>query len=191
MAYDVPFGLTQTVAPTVEPITVADVRTWGQFSGTTQDLSDKVLLERIKSAREQCETVSGLVFISTTFAMKLDCFPDEIQLPKPPWISLTSITYVDTAGATQTLASTVYRFDSAQGRISLEWGQVWPITLAVNNAVTVTFVSGFGTAASDLPARVRECVLATVQDRLEQHRLVFQLPPGVKEELKSLWSGRI
>jgi uncharacterized phiE125 gp8 family phage protein len=92
----------------------------------------------------------------------MDCFPPggeyyvdpdgsgyldtEIVVPRPPLASVTSITYVDGAGATQTLSLSVYTVDTSEepGRIRLAYGQSWPSIRDQRAAVTVRYVCGYG-----------------------------------------------
>ena len=98
--------------------------------------------------------------VNTTFTLKLDAYPTEIRPPRSPLSSVTSITYVDTDGNTQTEASSVYNVDTdtEPGRVSLAVNQSWSDTREQNNAVVVTFVAGYGAAASNVPAALREVV---------------------------------
>ena len=66
--------------------------------------------------------------------------------------SISSVTYLDADGATQTVAGSVYTLDNADehGRawVLLQDGEEWPDVGDYGNAVTVTFVAGYGAAAA-------------------------------------------
>lgn len=204
------FGLTLITAPVLEPVTAADVRTWGRFvSTTTGEYADAVLKDRIKAAREILETYTGSAFVTQTWALSLDAFPGglasfadgdfctsgfsagTIYLPKPPWQSIVSVQYVDFGGTTQTMTPTDYRFDATRGRLTPAYGKVWPVAQYVVGAVTVTFTTGYNTDPNNLPAQIREAVLEVVEDRLKNRGGMYQIPAGTKEKLNALWSGRI
>ena len=107
------------------------------------------------------EAVTWRALIQQTWVLTLPAFPAVIYLPKPPTASVTSIAYIDTAGASQTLSTDIYALDSRQepARIVTKFGQVWPATRAQNeNAVTVTFVAGYGASASSVPEPLRHAV---------------------------------
>lgn len=208
---ETPYGLALVTGPAVEPVLPADVRTWGQLSSSTGEYADAVLNDRIKAARELVEAFCDLCLITQTWALTLDRFPAAlgaynrwsvlqtqsasplamIGLPKPPWQSITTVQYVDLNGTTQTLSSALYQFDAARGRLAPAYGKTWPSTREQMNAVTVTFKSGFGDAATALPAQAREAVLEIVEDRLKNRGGMYQIPGGTKEKLLALWSGRI
>jgi uncharacterized phiE125 gp8 family phage protein len=112
-----------------------------------------------------------------TWALDLDGFHDVLYLPKPPFVAATSVTYLDAAGATQTLAGTAYdaRTDSlGQGRISLAYGQQWPQTLDYGECVTVNFTAGY--AIGSLPGALRAAILLTIGALYEQKSDVTSAP---------------
>ena len=109
---------------------------------------------------EEAEAYTQRSLITQTWECRLDRFPTDadggpsIRLWHGPVQSISSVRYVDTLGATQTLSGALYTTD-----LGLEPGFVlpavdtsWPDTLECANAVTVTFVAGYGDAASDVPA---------------------------------------
>lgn len=130
---------------------------------------DTLLTTLITAAQERCEDLLNRWLITGSHTLKLDAFPDEdrdIRLPAPV-TAITSIAYLDTAGASQTLAATVYAVDAADGnkpcqRLSLKYCQVWPSTYAQKEAVTITYVAGWATAA-DIPEAIRQGLLVYVQ----------------------------
>jgi len=206
-------GVSLVTGPSVEPISPVDVRTWGQIAATaiTGEYADAVINQRIKAAREIIEARAKIALVNQTWALTLDSFgasdrdgfsPDwgyrpawagdrPIYLPLFPWQSITSIQYVAPDGTTQTLSSSLYRFDSAEGRITPEYLQLWPITRTVINAVTITFVVGYGADGTFCPAMARECLLEIVEDRLKNRGGLYQIPNGTLEKIRSLWSGRV
>lgn len=186
------YGLKLITGPTVTPVSVADVRTWGRITGTTGEFAEAVLERTIKSAVKLAEKFTGLSFVHQTWSMFLDKFPAwEIELPKPPWDSITWVKYYDTNDVQQTLASSGYLFDAVQGRLTPVLNASWPATSARINAVDIKFVSGFGADGSDVPEDAREALLEIVQDRLKNRGGMFKIAPGTLEKLQSLWTGRI
>lgn len=143
---------TPDTAPTVEPITVREAADWARID-TTDD--DATLTALITVARQYAEGVTGQVFINATWKNYWDQFPpgDALLLSWSPLSSVTSIQYVDDDGATQTLAADQYTADVVTDppRIVEAYNVSWPSTRAVINAVTATFVAGYGAAASNVP----------------------------------------
>jgi uncharacterized phiE125 gp8 family phage protein len=72
---------------------------------------------------------------------------------------VTSITYTDENGVSQTWAASLYLVDPAGGRIQPAYGQVYPSTRAgILNAVAVRFVAGYGAAATAVPENLRHAM---------------------------------
>jgi uncharacterized phiE125 gp8 family phage protein len=123
----------------------------GAGAPATNTTSDPDLTRLIIQARRAAERKTRCALITQTWDLSLDAFPSwELRVPKPPLQSVTSITYVDTDGVTQTLAADQYLVDikSQPGLITPAYGLVWPSTRAQSNAVTIRFICGFGAAAT-------------------------------------------
>lgn len=141
--------------PAAEPITLTEAKLHLRVEHT---VDDDLITALIQAAREQAEHLTGRSLITQTWAQVLDAFPAaEIELGRPPVASITSITYVDPNGDTQTMSSSDYSLDSTTTPgyvLPAATLAAWPNTLDTANAVTVTFVSGYGDAA-DVPAAVK------------------------------------
>lgn len=153
-------GLFLVTAPTAEPVTLAQVKLHLRVDDSVEDA---LLTGLIRAAREHVETVTQRALMTQTWDLKLDAFPCDgaaIEIPKPPTQSVTSITYVDTAGVTQTWSSALYTTDlpsdpqGQPGRIVPAYQQVYPQTRDVPNAVTVRFVAGY-TAIGLVPDSIK------------------------------------
>lgn len=142
-----------TVAPASEPITVDEVKAQSRIESTDEDTYLAVL---IAAARAHVESMCGIAVITQTRVVKCDGFDDFDRLPIGPVASIASITYVDTDGNTQTLATSVYelRSDGLSASIVLKSGQSWP-TIQTGSRITVTAVCG--TAAA--PAEIKQAML--------------------------------
>lgn len=139
-----------TVAAGAEPVSLAQART--QCGITADDTYfDPRLTINIAAARSHCEKRNGVRYASQTVAIKCDGFADFTWLPEAPVTSIASITYVDTAGAAQTLSTDVYelRADGYEASIALKFGQTWP-AIQAGSRVTVTAVVGFAAAPGDV-----------------------------------------
>lgn len=140
--------LTLITRPACEPITLAEVK--GQL-GIPDTAHDTVISRRIVEAREWAETWTRRAFLTQTWDLYLDAFPDEIQVPLGPLQSVTAITYTDSDEAAQTLAPADYQVNTAGlfGRVKPAVGKSWPsASLESYNPVAVRFVSGFGTSGA-------------------------------------------
>jgi len=153
---------------TVEPVSTEEARKHLNITHTDDDAYIDVA---IAAAVRWAQKYTSRQFINATYKLRLLGFPREIRLPKPPLSSVTSITYIDTDGTSQTLASTVYQTDqyTEPARICEAYGQSWPSTRPdIYNAVTVTYVAGYGSTGSTVPAPIRQAILAFVHTNYEQ-----------------------
>ena len=142
-------SLKRTVAPTVEPITVQNLKAHARIGDVSDE--DPLAAEWITGCREMVEVDCQAALCTQTWTLQFDEFPcDVIEIPIWPLASVTSVTYIDNDGATQTWSSSYYIVNTASkpGRITLAYNAVWPVARCQENSVTVTFVAGFGVATA-------------------------------------------
>ena len=155
-------------APATEPVTSAEVKTSARIDGTEFDTQIAIIIPAIRAAAEH---ELGRRLITQTVEMVLDEFPtNEIDLTLPDAKSITSVKYLDDSGVEQTLSGAVYSLDddSTPSRVLLKYGQTWPITQDVPNAVRVRFVVGYGDAAA-VPSNVKLWIIAQCCAALDNH----------------------
>jgi uncharacterized phiE125 gp8 family phage protein len=153
-------------APAKEPISLLEAK-----EHLRVDLSDAdgIIMAYIKAAREYCEGFQNRSFINRTYELWLDEFPcdDEIKLPMPPLVSVTSVEYYDTVNTKFTMAAGDYfvAAKSEPGCVALAYGKSWPsITLRDNEAVCITYVAGYGSTVASVPSAVKQSILLLLGD---------------------------
>lgn len=151
-----------TVEPTIEPITLEALKTRLRI-GSTCDFDAELSLI-LTAARKQVEADSYRRLITQTVVGYMDEFQwvREIELRIAPVASITSITYVDLNGATQTYASSRYAVDikNTPPRIVLDTNEQVEYTEEnTPNAVAITFVAGYGSTAASVPAEARLAIV--------------------------------
>ena len=119
--------LQRTVDPTSEPVTLAECKTWLRVDIADDDA---LLSALVTAARDAHELYCNRAYITQTWQLTLDYFPPTIQLWRCPVLAITSVQYVDSAGATQTLAGSKYQLDNASEpeRLDPAYNEVWPTT---------------------------------------------------------------
>lgn len=156
--------------PSVEPITLADAK---EHLRIEHDADNAFITTLIIVAREYIEKIAWRALVSQTWETLFCEFPisDYMVLPKGPLQSVTSVQYIDTLGATQTLDTSVYEVDTKSkcGRVILKHMQGWPSYQLRWNAVTVTYVAGYGTAA-DVPRTIQHAMKLLISQMYE-HRV--------------------
>jgi len=144
----------------------------GAEAPSTNTTGDQLLNVLIKSARQYAEQLLGRYLITQTVDLYLDEFPTQ-AINMRPLQSVTEITYVDTAGDTQTLSAADYIVDStgSPARITPAYGVSWPSTRDQVNAVKVRFVAGYG-SASAVPQCVRNWMLMRIKQLYDQRDMI-------------------
>jgi uncharacterized phiE125 gp8 family phage protein len=152
----------------------------------------------ITAARRYAETYTGRSLLPQTWLAVADAFPgswmpqgvplpfgayalrgslyehrpDEqvIKLLRGPVTAVTSVTYVDTNGTTQTLDPSTYILDTSDlvQRLAPAYAQSWPAARRQLAAVRITFAAGYADAAS-VPATIKNWMLVRIATAFE-HR---------------------
>ena len=168
----------------------------GAGAPSSNTTADPMLGIFIASARAVAEQELRRYLITQTLDAYFDGFPtgedaDDFEILLPPLQSVTSITYVDIDGATQTLASDQYLVDarSQPARIAPAYGCFWPCTRMQRNAVTVRFVAGYG-AASAVPKCVKNWMLLIIA-ALWDNRSQLVVGTNGMVEIPSDFMGRL
>lgn len=151
------WALEQSSGPAVEPLTTAQAKDHLRIDSHDEDT---LIDNYVKSARYAVEQLTGRQLITATYKLYMEEYPTIILLPRPPLSSVTSITYVDTSGTTQTESTDNYSVDSksAPGRIVEAYGKNWSTPRKQANSVTVTYVAGYGAAATSIPEPLIQAV---------------------------------
>ena len=100
------YPATVTVAATAEPVSLVEAKRHVHAEDFADE--DPQLGMLIASARAHVEKYCNVRLATQTVTIKCDGFCDMARLPIAPVQSVTSITYIDTAGAPQTLSTDVY-----------------------------------------------------------------------------------
>lgn len=156
-------NLVRTFDAESEALSLTDVKGQLRITGTDEDDALRLFIAAI---RHKAEHYLQRTLITSVWELKLDCFSDtrriwptsnQIILPMRPVQSISSVAYVDTDGASQTLSSSGYQFDR-RGRLMPAYGTTWPSTRSQYDAVTVTYVCG-ETHAGNVPEDIKLAML--------------------------------
>lgn len=170
-------SLVRTAVTDADPIVLADLKSHLRIVGSQDDAE---LSAMARAVGEYLEDELDLTLLTTTWIWRGDGFvarracDDDfwfseyptgaprgtavLSVPRPPLVSVTSIAYLDTAEAAQSLTGSDYQLDtgSRPGRLapSVALG-AWPATGLSLNAVTITYVAGYGASAGAVPRKLR------------------------------------
>lgn len=158
-------SLVTITPPASEPVTLSEAMVHLRIDAPADGPHPEAMLIEtlISAARAHVEAETNRALITQTLEARWDAWRDVLELPRAPVQSVTSVTYVDEAGATQTLAGSAYRADVAGlvARVTPAFDTAWPAARAVTGAVAVRFVAGYG-AASAVPAPLRAAMLLLI-----------------------------
>lgn len=142
---------------TSEALTLEEVKL---HSRVTDSADDDAISRDITAARLFVQKETGRAIMSSTWRRTMDWFPGCIFLRYPPVSAITSITYYDTAGTSQTLSASDYTSDlrSEKARITPAYGLTWPSTQSRIGAVTVNYTAGYASAAL-VPTPIKQAML--------------------------------
>jgi len=182
-------GLHLVTAPSVEPVTAAEVRLHTRIDLTTED----TLIETwIKSARQLAEDFQRRAYINQVWEMTLDKFPANIfELSRPPLQQVLQISYFDYLNVETILYYTHLQDESTTsttpepdpsigtdnfiidtrtepGRVSLAYGYSWPaVTLRMIDSVRIKYLAGYGGTGASVPETIKDAIMLYCAYRYE------------------------
>lgn len=155
--------------PTQEPVTIEEAK---QHMRIEVAADDAMVAAFVMAAREWVEGQTKKVLMTTTYDYYIDWdWPvvggyTQIQFPVNPVQSVTSISYVDDNGATQTLAANKYQTVARDESSYIEpaYNVDWPSVRCQPNTITVRFTAGYlddsvSPAVANVPWPLRAAVL--------------------------------
>lgn len=189
-------NLTDTGA-TSAVITASEFKTHARVYHTQDDTYIATL---ILVATQCIEHETRRALINRSFTLQLEGFPagGEIILPRSPLSTVSSVTYTDSAGATQTLSASDYNTYSVNGvgRVVLKSTASWPTTQGTGALdVSVNFTAGYGATSASVPVALKQAVLLWATHWYDNRtsvnvgNLVTELPMTVQRLIVSYHSG--
>lgn len=163
--------LIRTVAPAETPVSLAQCKAHLKVEHSDDDA---IIAGYLDSAVAELDGYSGLLgraLVAQTWVLHLPAFPSSaIELPLPPLIEVTGVTYVDTAGETQDVPAE--DMEVLEGPVSWllpAYGRRWPGDVRrTPRAVSVTFRCGWASAAH-VPPPIQSAILLSVEQLYAGH----------------------
>jgi len=152
--------------PTVSPVSLEDVRLHLRIDHTDEDPVLQAYIDAATAYLDGPQGILGKSIVSQTWRQDYAAFTSPLLLPLQPVQSVSEITYYDSANAVQTLAPATYALiANAYGgpQVVLATGQSWPPSYVRDDAVSVTFLAGYGDPLL-CPAPVRQAMLLLIGD---------------------------
>lgn len=175
------YSLKRTSDPTAEPVELSAVKAALRIDHNNDDSE---LTSLISVARRAVERDTRRSLITQTWTLKLDEWPwPVIRLPMPPIQSVTSITYVDADGSTQTWSSDEYDVftNDEPAVIALAYEKTWPTLRGDRRGITVTYTAGYGGTHASVPFGLQRAVIEHVRMQYD----------GLCDELKDSYNALV
>lgn len=139
---------------------------------------DDVLSDLLSDAVAAVQDYTRRVLLTQTWDQYYDDFADPLILAVQPVESVTLITYTDSNGSSQTLATSVYELGSEDGApvVRRKHNEDWPVTRDHKDVVKVRYVAGYGDPA-DVPESLAKAVRVHAAWN-HRHREGEALPDG-------------
>lgn len=164
---------TATGSPTltfgIEPVTLAEAKLHLKIDSDLTD-DDNLIAALITAARKKCETETWRTFLTSTWDYSIDEFPwgqlgdwhhrqDQIRIPNPPLISVTSLAFVDDVGSSQVMSGTLYQaIAGTPGVILPSLNSSWPYGRSRPGTVIIRYVAGYGATADSVPDTIKAAI---------------------------------
>ena len=99
-----------------------------------------------------------------------------VNLPFSPLVSVTHVKTFDDSDNATTMASSRYFVDTASdyGRVVLRTGETRDDMLRVANAIEITYVAGYGSVATSVPAGIRQGIIVLASHFFENPEMVIK-----------------
>lgn len=156
-------GLKLITPPAIEPVSLAEVKAHLRLD-TAAD--DALLQSLIVTARSVAESWLGRALIAQGWREVRDEAPRRpyLTLSKSPLLSVSAVRVYDGSDVATLLDSGVYFVDTASqpGRLMLRSSGPWPEVGRSAAGLEVDYLAGYGATAADVPAPIRQGMLAHI-----------------------------
>ncbi|MGJ3231317.1 MAG: head-tail connector protein [Oceanicaulis sp.] len=154
--------------PAAEPVALSDAKTWLRVAHGEED---DLITELIRSAAARVEAETGLALIARGYREVLDAWParrlsaygQAVSVARGPLLSVEAVRTFDKAGPAEVWDPAEYRAETGEpGRIVAVYPFSLPQPGRFAGGIEIEFTAGFGAAAADVPAALKEAVLRLV-----------------------------
>lgn len=167
-------------APTVEPVAVETAKLYLRVDGTEDNA---LITSLIKAAREKGEELARRAFITQTWEMTLDAWPNGyLKLYRPPLQSITSVKYLDNASVEHLWTDYVFDIRNEPGVLFFE--TIPGDALFESGAILIRYQAGFGNDESSVPEGIKNAILSLVAYWYE-NRESLGVPAGIRSMFMS------
>lgn len=178
--------------PASEPVALDDIKAHIRVD---EDTDNSLISALITAAREWSENYTGRSFITQTWRLWQDNWPQPqgndnasyVALPRPPLVSVSSVKLYDEDDNFTVWDAGNYFVDNARepGRLVLRSGAVWPTFERAANGIAIEYVAGYGSDVASVPETIKTAIKQLVAHWYE-HRGDAALSPSTRGDTMTL-----
>lgn len=154
-------------APTLDPVTVAEMKEYLRIDGNEFDTT---VANLIKAARDAAQDYQNRTFYTQTLELSFDRFPGmPVKIPRPPLQNLVSVKYINAEGIETAMDLNDFVVDkrSEPGRVTFKSGKSWPsVQLQPIDSVIFQFAAG-NSDINKVPNTVKLAYMVFITHRFE------------------------
>ena len=162
-----PRRLVRLSPPASEPLSVEETKLFLRVDGTGEDA---VIARMIAAAREAAEAYLRVALVSQHWQLAFDGYaPVCVALPYSPVQRVSAVRVLDAAGQASTVDAAAYHVNAANTQLVFD-------QQVSGHRVEIDYVAGYGDAAADVPAAIRQGLLHHVAAMFEEREAAADLP---------------
>lgn len=145
--------------PAEEPVSLVEAKAFLRVDDTAED---GLITTLIGAARLHVEGITGRALLAQSWRVVLDDWPGDrqVKLPVTPFMAITEVTAYDAAGAGHLVP--LAQFLREPDRLLLPNSVAGMPVLRERQGIEIDYVAGYGTEPEDVPADIRQALLALV-----------------------------
>jgi uncharacterized phiE125 gp8 family phage protein len=189
-------ALVPTALPALEPVTLAEAKAHLRVDS---DAEDVLIQSLVITSRLHIEAALGLALISQGWRWSLDAWPRDgvLCFPIRPVQAVAEVRVLDPEGTPAVVPTAHFVLDGRgdPARLVRAGSSLLPTPGRTVAGIEIDFSAGFGPAAADVPAQIRQALLLLVAHWFENREPVAlgdsPVPvPLAVSELLAPWRGR-
>lgn len=162
-------GLARVVAPSAEPLTLAETK---EYLRVPHDDDDARISDMIITARALAEQWLKRSLVTQRWKLSFDDYASgTIRLPMGPVQSIVSVVTTDSEGNAMTLDASAYALNAARDAIVFE-------SIITGEVIDITYIAGFG-SANQVPKPIKLGMLHHIASMMDGGASLAPIPDGV------------
>ncbi len=152
-------------APAIEPVSLADAKSWLREDGADED---QLIQTLIVAARMTLEAFTRRFLVTQGWRLTYDAWPESVAcdltlaIPFAPFQSVSAIRWFDAANVAHVIAPSTWRAPAAGEGGRIVFSAAPPAPERAKDGIEIDFSIGYGALATDVPEPLRRAILVLV-----------------------------